>query len=551
MRNLVKICLAAVAVMTTLTTSAQNFGGLLWDRDGMMASDLYELSQVNFGFGSARSMAMAGAFTSLGGDISSMGINPAGLGMYRTSEFSITPMMGFQRSQNSAASWGKNHSNRFAMSNVGLVLNLFENSDTKLVSLNFGIGYNRIADLNYRYGYHSASEPSLAPLRSIADAFSLQMGYGGLYPEKPNGPLNYDYRDSYFWGGILAYNGFLLDAVGEPGNMLWTTEHRIGANAGVGHTLGVESRGSISEVDVSFGMNFTNKFYVGATLGLQIVNWKRGFYYSEDYLYNGQPLYADGTPLTTPAEWMDYDQMVNISGTGINLKIGAVYRPIPALRMGVAFHTPTSYSLDRKYQAFMGTNFSLPENGNNGDLTPTLSDIGVDAWVANSPSRLMLGLSYTFGHFAVISADYERTWYNGMRMMDVPVGFDILPEDYRRQIKDDYKGGNTLRVGGEIKPLRFLSLRAGYGLSDSMLRYDRAEYNSRPQTYKTEAITAGIGLSLGRTTLDFGYQNISQKLSEYYLYWATDSAGEMNTASALYTTSFRRHYAVLTIGYRF
>ena len=59
------------------------FGGLMMDRDGMMSNDMYSLSQVNFGFGTARSMAMAGAFTSLGGDIAAMGINPAGLGFFK------------------------------------------------------------------------------------------------------------------------------------------------------------------------------------------------------------------------------------------------------------------------------------------------------------------------------------------------------------------------------------------------------------------------------------------------------------------------------------
>ena len=92
------------------------------DHDGMMSSDMFTLSQVNFGFGSARSMAMAGAFTSLGGDISSMGINPAGLGMYRSNEISFSPLMGFQSAQNSAMSWGENKQNRFAVSNLGMVL---------------------------------------------------------------------------------------------------------------------------------------------------------------------------------------------------------------------------------------------------------------------------------------------------------------------------------------------------------------------------------------------------------------------------------------------
>ena len=557
MRCFKNIALVAMAALLSWSASAQSFGGLLIDRDGMMSSDMYELSQVNFGFGTARSMAMAGAFTSLGGDVSAMALNPAGLGMYRTNDFSITPMMSFQKANNSAANWGDNSRSRFSMGSMGLVLNLFEEGGSGLVSLNFGFGYNRIADLNYRYGFHSASAPSTSPLRSITDVFSLQMGGSGIYPSTPGGPLNYDFSQAYFWGGILAYNGWLLDAEGSGADRYWTNANRIGINAGVGHTIGVESRGSIGEYDISMGMNFDNKIYVGATLGLQVVDWKRGFYYSEDYLYNGQMPIAgydeSGEPiiLTEAAEWMDYDQMVNISGTGVNFKVGIIYRPIPALRFGMAIHTPTFYSLERDYQAFMGTNFSQPKNGNNGDLTPVLSDMGENAWDFTSPTRLMFGASYTIAKMAIVSIDYERTWYNGIRMKDVPNGFDIYPADYRAQMKENYKGANTLRAGVELKPVPFISLRAGYGLSAGMLRHNKNEYTSRPQNYRTEAITAGVGFSFGRTTLDFAYQNIQNKLTSYYLYWATDALGDLNTESPRYTTNFSRNYAVVTLGYRF
>ena len=39
-----------------------------------------------------------------------------------------------------------------------------------------------------------------------------------------------------------------------------------------------------------------------------------------------------------------------------------------------------------------------------------------------SPTRLMFGASSTFGKFAVVSVDYERDWYNGIRVKNVPDG---------------------------------------------------------------------------------------------------------------------------------
>lgn len=515
----------------------------MMDHDGMMSNDMYTLSQVNFGFGTARSMGMAGAFTSLGGDIASIGINPAGLGMYRHNDISITPMLSFQRSQNSAPDWGDNSLTRAAMSNVGAVLNLYEGASSHVVSFSVGIAYNRVADFNYNYGYSSSSAPSSSPYRSIADAFSRMMGQSRLFPSD-TGSLNYGYGDAYFWGGILAYNAFLLDVGTDEYGDYWTTAGRLGVNAGVGHTVNEQSRGSIGEYDLSFGMNIDNLVYVGATLGAQDVDWRRQLYYGEDYLYNGQtPVASDGTPLQNPAQWMDYNQAIKVSGTGINLKLGVIVRPTDGLRLGMAIHTPTYYILNRKYQAYMASNFN-----DRGDTTPSLEDVSPYTWDFVSPTRLMFGASYTFGKMAVISVDYERDWYNGIRIKDNPSGLDSQSW-YNDSFRQNFKASNIVRVGAEFKPLPVLSLRAGFGYSGSMVRDDEFPPAS-PVIKQTTYYGAGVGFVLSRgVLLDLAYQYVSSKLSDYYLFYAEDKVGY--TESALYSTDINRHNVALTLGFRF
>ena len=538
--------------MANATQAQYRFGGAMMDHDGMMSNDMFTLSQVNFGFGTARSMAMAGAFTSLGGDVASMGINPAGLGMYRSNDISFSPLMGFQNAENSAMSWGDNNQSRFAVSNLGVVLNLYENSKSKLVSVNFGFGYNRIADFNYRYGFSSESGASSAPYRSIADAFSVMMNQSRLFPEK-NGDdylgLPYDFRYAYYWGGVLAYNNYLLDVgVDDKGVPFYTTADRLGVNAGVGHTANMQSRGSIGEYDISFGLNYNNKLYLGFTWGIQSVNWKRQIYYGEDYLYPevSVPVYSDGVALSDPVKWMDYNQAVLVNGTGMNAKIGLIYRPVEALRLGVAVHTPTFYALERSYQAYMATDLN-PQ----GNTTPELEDFGENTWDFWSPTRLMFGASYAFGRFAVVSVDYERDWYNGMRVKNIPAGFDLTAEQYRQEFRDNYKGSNTLRIGAEVKPLPSFALRAGYGVASGALRNDKSWYYNAPQIYKTTCLSAGAGFALGAATIDLSYQHINNKQTEYMLFYAMDNNGVFDTASPTYRTDLNRNYFTLTIGYRF
>src|SRR5674536_391977 len=54
--------------------------------------DALRYSQSFYG-GTARFMSMGGAFTALGGDISSLSQNPAGLGVFRSSEITLTPQL--------------------------------------------------------------------------------------------------------------------------------------------------------------------------------------------------------------------------------------------------------------------------------------------------------------------------------------------------------------------------------------------------------------------------------------------------------------------------
>lgn len=532
-------------VATNVAQAQYYYGGAIMDHDGMMSTDMFTLSQVNFGFGTARSMAMAGAFTSLGGDVASMGINPAGLGMYRSNDISFSPMMSFQNSENSAMHWGDNSQSRFSISNLGVVFNLYESSDTRLVSASVGFGYNRVADFNYRYGYSSQSGISSAPYRSIVDAFSLMMGEWNQFPAG-NEYLPCDYRDAYYWGGILAYNGELLDVGEDEWGKFYTSADRLGANAEVGHTVNMQSRGSIGEYDFSLGLNFGSKLYVGATLGIQSVNWKRQMYYGEDYLYDSTPVYSDGGALERPAQWLDYNQAVHVTGAGVNFKLGVIYRPMEALRLGVALHTPTFYSLDRSYQAYMGTNFN-PQ----GEYTPELEDFGENTWDFWAPTRLMFGASYTFGRFAVVSVDYERDWYNGMRVSNIPAGFDLTRDMYRHEFRENYKGSNTLRIGAEIKPTSQFALRAGYGIADGALRNDPSMYYNAPQTYRTTCYSAGVGYAFGATTIDLAYQRIENLQTTYMLYYAVDDLGVFDTASPVYRTDFKRNYFTLTVGYKF
>ena len=562
-RVILLLAAVAAAAAASAQSSGRGWGGLLMDKDVLMPGDMVELSQTQFNFGTARAMAMAGAFTSLGADLSSMSINPAGLGMYRHSDISITPMMSFARSKTNAPEYGRNSRDRFSMANIGVAINAYEGSGS-LVSLNIGFGYNRLADLNYDYSFQRGGQRA-----TVGDVYSRQLYWSNVskndfYNAGGSGNWNWDNIAPEFWNAALAYRGFLVDQVDPDDPKSWKPTW-VGNDAEMGHFTEFRSRGSIGEYTLSLGANINNKIYIGASLGIQSVYQRKYIDYGEEYYYPGTgPDGYGNSGLDYQLLWWKLNQSVIVEGTGVNFKAGIVYRPTTNLRLGAAIHTPTYYSLDRKFQSAAAglayanndtdPNVTPDKNGyistaNDPNMTsPLLVDDGPNGWSFVSPTRLMFGASYTFGERGVISVDYERDWYNGIRIKDNPSGLDSQSW-YNDSFRQNFKASNIVRVGAEFKPLPVLSLRAGFGYSDSMVRDDEFPPAS-PVIKQTTYYGAGVGFVLSRgVLLDLAYQYVSSKLSDYYLFYAEDKVGY--TESALYSTDINRHNVALTLGFRF
>ncbi len=566
MKKLVRYALAMLLVAGAPNVEAQSvgygFGGVVMQQATISPGQMAEISQT-MPVGTSRTMAMGGAFASLGADMGSMVINPAGLGMFRHNEVSITPMITVSHAENSRPDYAGNSKTRFTPSNFGFLFNAYEGTG-HVVSVNFGIGYNRIADLNHHISYQFDSPfngTQASP--SLLNALAGQLTVNNLYPDE-SGFLGY-YGNTYpdLWGSMLAYNSYLLNPYTDSMGDYWEADH-VGHNALVGHFYESESRGSVGEWDISVGMNIDNILYLGATLGIQQVSQRVNTYYGEDYLYqdrNGQSvpaINAAGQELIEQADFIHYRQEAYTSGVGINAKIGAIVRPIPALRIGVALHTPTAYTLDHSYYASMSSeSYNNDEQRYYSERLNTdgeWDDMGEDAWRFRSPLRLMAGISYTLSSWGVISVDYERTWYGGMRSTQQPWWIPN-PADYTRAaFRTHYNTTNTVRAGLEVKPVKRLALRVGGGVTDSMLKSDLSAQNY-PTAKSVVWYTGGIGFAITpSTTLDVAYQCHTTSLCAYRLFFGSYTEGgstELFDAAEPVTTDLTRHHIALTMSFKF
>ena len=114
------------------------------------ALDAYTFSQPDLK-GTARFMGMAGAFGALGADLSTLSQNPAGIGVYRSSDIGFTLDLDCQSS--SATSMGLRTSDsqtRFLLNNIGAVFTL-RLASSSVPNINIGFTYNKHASFNLVY----------------------------------------------------------------------------------------------------------------------------------------------------------------------------------------------------------------------------------------------------------------------------------------------------------------------------------------------------------------------------------------------------------------
>ncbi len=566
-----RLLFTAAALMSCLSLTAQtsiesiaersNARGILMNRDLMSVAEMGQFSQSSFQFGTARSMAMAGAMTSLGGDATSMMINPAGLGMYRSGDVTFTPLVTVQNSdtKGGVSNYRKDGDNTFMLSNFSVVFNAYESGTSPLVSLNIGLGYNKISNLNYSYSFMSSNNSS-----SIANLFSRQLTGSGVSLNElyGNDNPNWNQLSTNLWGAAIGYkSGLTFQSSGDvptdydnsaPNDVItpsddptWTSTW-ISDTTKVDQYTTIESSGSVGEYDIALGGNLMNKIYFGFTLGIQSVYQRLDLYYGEEY--------TTTESLDNELLYANYNQAIVTTGSGVNMKMGLTYRPIEQLRIGFAYHTPTWYSLNRHYQGSMASASEYSGDPDNTTYivadTPILEDFGENKWRFNSPSRIMVGGSYTIMNRALISVDYQRDWYGSMKVRSLPSGVDMALYD---SFDQTYQSVNTLRFGGEVKLSTKLSLRGGYGYSSSMLcdNTTSADLLDIPTTEHINYYSAGIGFSPAKMiSFDLTYMHQNTYMSDYTLFYGvgdTESSSAASAQSGTYTSDLKYHNIALSM----
>lgn len=492
-------------------------------------------SQNDYIYGTSRTAAMGGAFTSLGADLSSMNINPAGLGMYQSSDWGITQSLSFNKMKTSSdfmpagTLFSGGNRTSYGLNNISMAYNIF-NRSAGLTSLTIGVGYNRMANFNSRSYIDTRGERT-----SIAEMFQNQLQVMYNDPSNPILPgdlstSNYPFENLGIyldeWGAVLGFQSGLVGFNGGQYNML------AGLTPADSYFKSI-TKGGLFEYTFSLGANINNILYLGGTIGATQVNYREDTTYEEYYT-------------NAPINMMWYDQSTKITGAGFTMKLGAVVRPIPALRVGLAFHLPTFYTLDKAYTSEMNAGGNTFNSGN----------VLVDQQRFNTAPRLLAGVSYVIASRAVLAVDYECAWYNKMRIRDDD-SRDV--DASRRKFNNLYKPGHSIRAGIEVRATDVLSVRAGGGYQADFFRQSDNVF-SNPSIKSSYTISGGLGFNVGRNAyIDLSYIYKRADYTNYELFYHDDGTNLVSQydivnnidVSREYTPRKNMHMVTLTFGNRF
>ncbi len=471
--------------------------------------DVLRYSQI-YPDGTARSMAMGGAFGALGGDFSSLSMNPAGIAIYRKSEFTFSPSLGDMKANSAYLGTNANDSRyNFNIGNIGLVGHYgIPNANPEgWQNIDFGIGYNRQNSFQTNITFQGTNQNN-----SLLDFFLHQVNGNGGTPTS-----DLDAENVFKQDAALAYWSYLINP--DSSNSLHYNS--VLPVAGERQRMTINSTGSMGEMVMSLGANYDNKLYFGATMGIDFLNYNENSHYTETNMDN----------TTSSLIKYDLNRTLNTSGNGINLKLGMIYRANDFLRFGLAFHTPTFYQMHDNYSATIASDFDSARHYTHA------SPQGTFDYTLTTPMRVIGSIAFIIGQSGVISGDYEFVDYTSSQLSSTTYNF----ADANAVIQQKYSQGSNFRVGTEWK-VNNISLRGGYAFYGTPFSSNSMPPGGADQT--TNSFSGGIGVKDHALTIDLGF--VYSMTKEYYEpYFLNDQPVEGATIK------LNNNIFVMTIGYKF
>jgi hypothetical protein len=475
------------------------------------AQNISELARWSYAepTGTARTLGVGGAFGAMGGDYSVIHINPAGIADYRRSEFIISPTIKVQKTKSYFTANTSNpttvNKSTLGLDNVSFVIATSPSSTW--TTSNFAFGFSRQSDVGRNFTVNGKTKGTIT----------------NYFAEKANGKAP-DKLDDF-----NAYPAFSTGAIFDvDGDNNYETDFASN-DVVVDKVQNVFQKGGVNEFTLGWAGEYQHKLNVGFSMGMPIFSFEENKDYTEDDITESIPVFTR----------LKFEEALNTTGVGFNLRGGAVFKIANRVRIGGAFHSPTWVKFTDNYNVTL--TYSYNDNGDPQSYDYSSAD-GSFEYKMTTPWKVLgsLGTTYQLGDIKgfvdadVEYLDYTNASYNGTAYSDSPAE-RTRTNEINRDVQSKFGTATNLRVGTELAYQSF-RVRVGYGIERTPFIADDF-YNNKT--------SFGLGYREDNFYIDLGVR-IAQYTEGYNAYTVEESS-----LDPLANIETNRTRANLTLGFKF
>lgn len=449
----------------------------------------YSLQDIN---GTARFRAMSGAFGALGGDLSSLNVNPAGSVFFNNNFASISASnLNSKNESNYFGSRTKENNSTLDLNQLGAVF-VFKSDEKNWNKIALGFNYENMKDFD-----NDIYVRGINPNNSIGQYF---VDYANLYANSSD--FAYDQAQ-------MGYDTYIIDPTSNPD--VYVSNVPGGGNYYQANAI--STTGFNGKMTGNVAASYKDFLSIGLNLNLHITDYVRS-----SSLYESNSNTENTLPQSTIRE-IRFDNEVYTYGTGFSFNIGAIVKPIEFLRLGLSYESPTWYRLNDELTQDL---YTASVNNPDGIQYPYYQSpvMIFPTYKLQTPAKSTGSIAYIFKNIGLVSFDISRKDYSSIEFKPKTDNtFSNINTFYSDYLKDN---ALEIRLGGEYKYKQF-SFRAGYRFEESPYKVDYAMGDLR-------GYSGGIGYNFGHNRLDLAYTNAHRNYNQYLI-----SSG-MNDTARIRTT---------------
>jgi len=440
--------------------------------------------------GSARYRAMSGAFGALGGDLSSLNVNPAGSAVFNNNQLAFS--FSNVDTKNKSNYFGTNMTgkdNSFDINQAGAVFIFNNRSQSNWTKIALAINYEQTNNFN-----NSIISAGTNPTNSVGDYF-FYYANGDSRRNLTAVPLstirNFDYYqlDYVKQQAFLGYEGYLINPVTEDdNNTQYTTNVPAGGNYYQENTI--TSEGYNGKLSFNAATSYKDKLYLGLTLNSHFTDFRQNtFFYEDNDNANNNIVDLLNT---------SFENEIYTYGSGFSFQLGAIAKLNEEVRVGLSYESPTWNKFNDEIRQNLYSTIQNYENNTNPNeevINPDSNQTTIyDTYKLKTPGKITGSIAYIFNKKGLISLDYG---YKDYSSIEYSMERDTRNPYINSDISEQLRGASEIRLGGEYKIER-LSLRAGY-------RFEGSPYKDKTTVGDLNGFSAGLGYNFGGTKVDLSY----------------------------------------------